>query len=137
MRLDWILGVIGIWILSVVAAALSRVLSDECKAWMPSLAKWLIRRAVAWLPEDQRERYAEEWLSHINEIPGDISKIVAAMGFIWAAKRMPAETAKKRPIIIKLHGIPAPAVVDGVCRIELRAESRSAAVVSAKLDREP
>jgi hypothetical protein len=79
-----IIGVIGFWILGVVAAALSPVFADEFKAWMPWFTKWLIRRAIGRLPEDQRERYREEWSSDIEETPGDIGKIFKAMGFVQA-----------------------------------------------------
>jgi hypothetical protein len=138
MRVDafLILGAIGIWMLSVVTAALSRLLAYECKAWVPWLTKWIIRRATAGLPEDQRERYKEEWTSHIGETPGDIGKIVTALDFVRAAKRVSTETAKKGPIIIKLHGIPAPAVVNAVCRIEARGGFRVTGVVTPRLVRE-
>jgi hypothetical protein len=99
MRVD-AFCVIGIWILGVVTAALSRLLADECKAWVPCFTKWLIRLAIAGLPEDQRERYKEEWQSHIDEIPGDICKIVIAVGFLPASKMMSSEMANKRPRIV-------------------------------------
>lgn len=133
MRLDWILVVIG----TSVGAALSGLLANEFKAWIAYFPKWLVRRATSWLPEDQRERYAEEWLSHINEMPGDICKIATAIGFVLAAKRMPAKMAKKRPIIVP--GVPQgvrTTFVNATCRIEIRGESRSTAVISARLDRE-
>jgi hypothetical protein len=122
MRVDafWILGVIGIWILGVVAAALSRLLAEECKAWVPCFTKWLIRLAIAGLPEDQRERYKEEWQSHIDEIPGDICKIVIAVGFVPASKMMSSEMANKRPRIVNAE-----------CHIGARVELRGAAIVRA------
>jgi hypothetical protein len=92
MRLDVVvLGIIAtvlFIVLRIIAPILSKVLADECKAWMPCFTKCLICRAIAWMPEDQRERYKEEWQSHIDEMPGDIGKIVTAAGFAWAAKRM-------------------------------------------------
>jgi hypothetical protein len=91
---------VAFWILSVVAAALSRLLADECKAWVPCFTKWIIRRATARLPEDQCERYKEEWEGHIGEIPGDIGKIVTALGFVLAAKRISSEMTNKRPRIV-------------------------------------
>jgi hypothetical protein len=125
MRIDssfalWILGGVGIWIFSVVAAAFSRVLADECKDWMPTFTKWIIRRSIARLPEDHRERFQEEWQSHINEIPGQIGKVVTAVGFVLAAKRMSSETANKRPRIVNAE-----------CHIVARVELRGAAIVRA------
>jgi hypothetical protein len=124
MRLDWIPCVIGIWILGVVTAALSRLLADECKAWVPWLTKWFVRRAAAGLPENQRERYKEEWESHIDEIPGDIGKIVTALGFVMAAKKMSSEMAHKRPRIVNAEcHIGAPVELRGGVRPFLRAKS--------------
>jgi hypothetical protein len=123
MRVDafWILCVIGIWILGVVTAALSRLLADECKAWVPCFIKWLIRFASAGLPEDHRERYKEEWQSHIDEIPGDIWKIVNAVGFVWASQRMSSEMANKCPRIVNAEcHIVARAELQGVARANLQ-----------------
>jgi hypothetical protein len=40
--------------------------------------------AVRFLPQDQRERFREEWLGHVSEIPGDVGKLVVALGFVHA-----------------------------------------------------
>jgi hypothetical protein len=40
------------------------------------------------LPASERERYKEEWAGFLAEVPGDLSKVVAAFGFIVAAGRM-------------------------------------------------
>jgi hypothetical protein len=135
MRLDLILVAIGTY----VAAALSWMLANECRAWIAYFPQWFVRRAAALLPEDQRKRYAEEWLSHINEIPGDVGKIATAVGFMFAAKRMAAKTAKKRYRIVKLHGdipvrVSEDSVVNGVCRIKVRAGITTVAAVKVRLE---
>lgn len=66
---------------SIVAA----VLVAEIKAWGPWVIRSLIKFAVRRLPEDQRARFDEEWQSYVNEIPGQIGKLVAAAGFLIAA----------------------------------------------------
>jgi hypothetical protein len=75
-------------VLGIFAAALSRQLTDEFKAWTPWVIKHLVNHAVRRLAEEQRSRFAEEWLAHINELPGEIGKVIAALGFIFAAHRM-------------------------------------------------
>jgi hypothetical protein len=65
--------------------------------------------------ELQRERYKEEWESHIDEIPGDICKIVIALGFVPTSKMMSSEMANKRP-----------RVVNAPCHIGARVELRAA-----------
>jgi hypothetical protein len=47
-----------------------------------------IKLAVARLPEKLRERYAEEWQSHVNEVPGVIGKVFDAARFSLAADKM-------------------------------------------------
>ncbi|MCJ2057736.1 hypothetical protein MKL09_14370 [Methylobacterium sp. J-048] len=85
------MGVIG-WILAalgaIAVATLSRLCSDEFKAWRPWITNWLIDRAVSLLPEELRDRFSEEWRSHIEETPGDLGKLVAAVGFAFASRRM-------------------------------------------------
>jgi hypothetical protein len=90
----------GVWLFLVglLTAALSRILADEIGAWSTWIIRSLIKLAVAWSPENQRERFAEEWHSHINEVPGTIGKVFAAAGFLLAAQSM-ARTAKRNRII--------------------------------------
>lgn len=77
---------IGVVIAGIVGAALSQLLADEFEAWAPHIANKLIRLAVSRLPERNRERMREEWHSHLDEIPGQIGKIVAAIGFLIASR---------------------------------------------------
>jgi len=73
--------IIVLGFLALLGAVISRLVTDEVKAWIP----WIIDRAVSMLPKDRRERFAEEWSSHVDEIPGDIGKLAAALGFIVAS----------------------------------------------------
>jgi hypothetical protein len=60
----------------------------------------LIKRAVRKLGKEQRERCEEEWLAHIRETPGKVDKLIAAVGFLRAARTIPrpseARTEKSR-----------------------------------------
>jgi hypothetical protein len=82
------LTAIGGTIVVIMLSATGRQVSDEFKAWTPHLAAKLVHSAVFVLPAEERERFAEEWLSHIDEIPGEVGKLVAAVGFIIAARRI-------------------------------------------------
>jgi hypothetical protein len=73
---------------TLLGAALSRLFADEAKAWLPHLVERLVSRAVAKLPPDQQERFAEEWRAHLYEVPGELSKLWVAIGFQFAASRM-------------------------------------------------
>jgi Bacterial sugar transferase len=79
-----VLAVVG----GIIRTVFARLLGDEIKSWLPCIVERLLRRAVASLPKDQRERFQEEWHSHLDEIPGEIGKLVVALGFPFAARRM-------------------------------------------------
>lgn len=82
MDLIWaILAGIG----AVVVAAFSKLAADELKAWTPRLVAAIVQCAIRILREDQRDRYAEEWRSHIDETPGEIGKLIVGLGLLAAA----------------------------------------------------
>jgi hypothetical protein len=70
---------------TIVALAFSQLLTEECKAWIPWATRLLIKAAVLRFPEDQRQRFAEEWEAHVNDMPG---KIGEAFRLLIAACRM-------------------------------------------------
>ena len=70
---------ISIGIGSTFAAAVSRLLADEGRAWLPHWTERLVKRAVSRLPLEQQKRFAEEWRAHLDEVPGDIGKLVSAV----------------------------------------------------------
>jgi hypothetical protein len=76
------------FVLSILAAVLSRVVVAEIEGWSPLVIRALIKLAVARLPEKLRERYAEEWQSHVNEVPGVIGKVFETARFSLAARKM-------------------------------------------------
>jgi hypothetical protein len=71
--------------LSKVFAAMSgQFLANDLKAWAPKLIDFFINVAVRQLPEHLKERYAQEWPAHVVETPGEISKILCSIGFVFA-----------------------------------------------------
>ncbi len=70
----------------VTVAVLGRLTSDEFKAWTPKITRWVLAYAVSRLPEQLRDRYQEEWASHLADVPGDLGKLVEAAGFVWTAR---------------------------------------------------
>jgi len=74
--------------LAVLGAVCVKVFADEFKAWVPTLVAGIVAAAVRTLPAELRERFSEEWLSHIKQVPGDLGKITVASGFLIAAFNM-------------------------------------------------
>jgi hypothetical protein len=84
--------------MALISALVSKLLADEFRAWSPWIAQHLIRYAISRLPERQRARYEEEWASHINEVPGEVGKLITAAGFLFAAHRMAATDRKRTKV---------------------------------------
>jgi hypothetical protein len=84
------------FLVAVLGSVLSRLLADELKSWTPRIVDSLIQRATRNLPQDQRERFDEEWRSHINETPGELGKLLVAFGLPRASRVMSSDLAHKR-----------------------------------------
>jgi exopolysaccharide production protein ExoY len=74
--------------LTLIGGAFSKLLADEFKAWAPSMVSSILAVAVRTLPPSRRKRSEEEWKSHVEELPGDLSKVIVACGFMFAACRL-------------------------------------------------
>jgi lipopolysaccharide/colanic/teichoic acid biosynthesis glycosyltransferase len=70
---------------SLLIAIVGPLLAAEIKAWSCWLRQKLRRMAVAKLPKKCRDRYDEEWESGIEEIPGQLFKLIYAIGLLRAA----------------------------------------------------
>jgi hypothetical protein len=66
-------------------AVVGPFMADEVKTWSVWLHKKMRHMAVAKLPPESRERYEEEWESGLDEIPGEIFKLVYSIGLLRAA----------------------------------------------------
>jgi MraZ protein len=72
-------------VLAVLTSATARLFADEFKAWNPKISGFIVRYAVSRLPKQERERYSEEWSAHINDVPGEVGKLCAAVGCVCAS----------------------------------------------------
>ena len=69
------------------------VIAEEFKQRSPLVAAWMVRKAVCRLPSEERERYSEEWHAHLVDTPGNLSKLLAGIGFFTAAAKI-ADTSE-------------------------------------------
>jgi lipopolysaccharide/colanic/teichoic acid biosynthesis glycosyltransferase len=81
---------------TIAGGVFSRIAADELKAWVPAAVRRLTSIAIRKLPENQRERFSEEWQSDLGEMPGDFAKLVYAFDLIRAAYKISAEFGSTR-----------------------------------------
>jgi len=74
----------------VFIAALNQLVGGELRARVFWFTQRLLVLAIRRLPEPQQGRFAEEWTSHMNDIPGDVRKVLFARGCVGAARDMVA-----------------------------------------------
>lgn len=72
----------------LLTALLVTLIAYEAKAWFPCALKLVVAVAVSRLPKSQRDRFREEWLGHLESVPGGVARAIHAGGFILASGRM-------------------------------------------------
>jgi hypothetical protein len=72
----------------ILAAAAVGILVEEAKVMLPCLSDKILRIAIRLLPNDRKDRYLEEWASHLADIPGPISKLVFTFCLPLASSRI-------------------------------------------------
>lgn len=65
---------------AIIGGIFVSLIAAEIIANVPRISKWLIQGAVLRLPDHTRDRYREEWLAHLDEIPGTFGKLRHASG---------------------------------------------------------
>ena len=57
--MEYVIAVI--WVIGAfIIAICGNLIASEIYDWVPSIARWLIKRAVDRLPNSERDRYREE-----------------------------------------------------------------------------
>lgn len=82
------MGIFMTLLTALLTKLLGDMLSEEFKDSLPKIMERVLTHAVNRLPEDQRERYSEEWHSHINDVPGRLRKLLVAFGCCRAANKI-------------------------------------------------
>jgi hypothetical protein len=73
---------------TITMSVIGKILADDLKESTPWICKNLLARAVRGLPENDRERFAEEWASHLATLPGTFPKLFCALDLQRAALSM-------------------------------------------------
>jgi hypothetical protein len=83
----------------ILIGAASRVATSELSAHAEPMARWIIGKAAQRLPADDRDRFCEEWLAHLDETPGTLRKFWHAVGCHLGAIKIAAVLAQQpRPV---------------------------------------
>ncbi len=61
------------------------LLAAEVYVHASPLARWIVERAIAHLPSEERERRREEWLADLDDMPDAVEKLLWALGCVQAA----------------------------------------------------
>jgi hypothetical protein len=69
----------------LMIGAAGSLIAAEAYVHAHRLARWIVERAIARLPAEERERRREEWLADLNDMIGMFEKLLWALGCYWAA----------------------------------------------------
>jgi hypothetical protein len=87
------------YLIDILIAVATRIVTGELSAHAEPMARWIIGRAVERLPTDDRDRFREEWLAHLDETPGTLRKLWHAVGCHLGAGKVADALAKRPPHI--------------------------------------
>jgi len=96
-------------LIAAAAAVLIHILANEACAHAPGLTGRLIGLAARRLPIAIRDRYREEWLAHMRDLPGALTKLgfgVQCVVASQALRAIPEEYwAQSRQRLIKVRDV--------------------------------
>lgn len=100
--MDLVLSLAGL-LASVAAGIIGHFIAHDLYSATPRYAKRLLAYAVKLLPEPDRKRYEEEWLAHLQERAGAISKLRHAVECLCVARKLGQIVARR--ITVEPHAI--------------------------------
>jgi two-component sensor histidine kinase len=85
------------YLIDILIGAVGRIVTGELSAHVEPMARWIIGKAVERLPTENRKRFSEEWLAHLEEVPSGVRKLWHAFGcYLCAAKVANALARRER-----------------------------------------
>jgi hypothetical protein len=85
------MGTMISWLMAIFGGVVVTLIVSEIGASVTVVANWLIRIAASRLPNEQRAGVQAEWLSHLNEEPTALRKMLHAVGCLWSASGVAKE----------------------------------------------
>ena len=85
------------YLIDILIGAASRMVTSELSAHVEPMARWIIGKAVQRFPANDRNRFREEWLAHLDETPGTLRKLWHAVGCYLGAAKVAGVLAQQPP----------------------------------------
>jgi two-component sensor histidine kinase len=76
------------FLIDILIGMAGRILTGELGAHVEPMARWIIEKAVQRLPAENRKRFREEWLAHLEEVPSAVRKLWHAFGCYLCATKV-------------------------------------------------
>lgn len=92
---------LGIAIIGTLVAAL---VWTEFEAWSPRLCRSIAKLAARRCPASYRNRLEEEWLAHVQSIPGKLTPLLVAVGFLIASTRLNRDVRSSNLTFARVRG---------------------------------
>jgi hypothetical protein len=80
---------------SVIGSIMGNMIASELYDRAPSVAEWLVKRAALRLLKWKRPRFEEEWLAHLDECSGKLSRVLHGLGCILASQKLRRRHARQ------------------------------------------
>jgi hypothetical protein len=77
--------------MELVISVVVGILIVEAYVWLPKISEWLIERAVQRLRSEDQDRCREEWKAGLDALPNTAIKLVHALSYLGAARRINAD----------------------------------------------
>jgi hypothetical protein len=77
--------------MELVISVIVGILIVEAYVWLPKISEWLIERAVQRLRSEDQDRCREEWKAGLDALPNTVIKLVHALSYLGAARRINAD----------------------------------------------
>jgi hypothetical protein len=73
------------YLVAALIGLITSLLAAEFYARATTSSRRIIEKAVLQIPRHERDRYREEWLAHLEEIPGNLGKLAHAFQCLFVA----------------------------------------------------
>lgn len=104
---------------ALLGTILIGLVTDEVLCWIPRLSRRLIEASCRRLKNELGDRYREEWLAHLDDIPGRLGKLFFAVDTFRASYRIGLAHGQPAPKIVRAFATFVTFALLGILRVGL------------------